>query len=198
MLLATGEVLARPLTDEFRGRIAEIYMTCRDEIDEGPEAELEELAKAEDLSKEEMAGLLLQLVSEGLAENADPFRQSIANSALWGLVPFAGEKEFLFVREVMRAAKDAKGTIRRTALMVGSRMAPDRWEEWVREVVVDERSDNYDRFLVWQEAFQIGRDGDEKTRRRVVEVFKEMKTRGVSDANQRHLDEWIAELEKAP
>ena len=196
-LLVGGVVSAQTQTDEFSGRVAEIYFTCRDEIDSGPETDLEELAKAEGLSREEMAELLMQLVNEGLDENASADQRYLADCALWGLGPFAGEKEFIFVRNLVRATKDVKG-IRRTAIMVGPRMAPEKWEEWLREVMADERSDNYDRFLVLQAAFQIGRDGDEKTRRRVVEVFEEMKTRGVSDANQRHLDEWIAELEKVP
>ena len=196
--LAGGVAVASSLPDDVRQRFVEIFARCRHVGASEPEADLMAFAKSKGLSKEEMAGFLVQLVDEGLSENADAFQRSIANSALWGLVPFAGEKEFTFVREVMLTAKDAKGTIRRTAIIVGPRMKPEKWEEWLREVVADERSDNYDRFLVFNEAFQIGRDGDEKTRRRVVEVFEEMKTRGVSDANRRHLDEWIAELEKLP
>lgn len=87
-------------------------------------------------------------MSEGLDDNASANQRYLADCALWGLVRFAGEKEFIFVRNLMRTTKDVKG-IRRTAIIVGPRMAPDKWEEWLREVVADERSDHYDRFLVW-------------------------------------------------
>ena len=170
---------------------------CRDEVDSGPEEDLVALAKAQGLSNEEMAGLLLQIIDEGLAENADSNQRYMADCALWGLVPFAGEKELAFIRELMRTTKDVKG-IRRTAIMVGPRIAPEKWEELLREVVADKRSDDFDRFLVCREAFQVARAGDKKTQRRVVEVFGEMKARGVSESNQKHLEKWIGELEKMP
>ena len=147
-LLAGGVVSAQTPMDGFRERVRGIYGKCRQMDDSRPEADLEKLAKAEGLSKEEMAGLLTQLVSEGLDDNASANQRYLADCALWGLVRFAGEKEFIFVRNLMRTTKDVKG-IRRTAIIVDPRMAPDKWEEWLREVVADERSDHYDRFLVW-------------------------------------------------
>ncbi len=197
-LLVGGVVFAHPMTDEFRERVRRIYAKCRQMNEPGPERDLIALAKAEGLSREEMAGALVQLVEEGLAENADPGQRSLAHSALWGLVPFGGEKEFLFIRELVSTTKDAKSILRRTGLIVAPRIMPERWEEWLREVVADERSDSYDRFLVCQEAFWIGRDGDAKTRRRVIEVLGEMKRRNLSEADRRDLQGWIDELEALP
>jgi len=156
-----------------------------------------DFARARDKTDAELAEKLVEIIQRGMREDANAEAASHAQGALWHLRGIGGEKEFAVVREVMRTTKDVKG-IRRTAILVGIEMMPEKWEEWLREVMADERSDNYDCFLVCQEAFRIGRDGDDKTRRRVVEVLEEMKRRNLSDADRRDFDKWIDELEKMP
>lgn len=182
--------------DEWDG-LEDLFWECSEPGSTGHAETPRDFARAHGKTDAELAERLMEIIKRGFADGADAVAADQAEGALWHLRGIGEEREFAFIRELLHTTKDMKGR-RDVAILVGMEMMPEKWEEWLREVVADERSDNYDRFLVFNEAFQIGRDGDEKTRRRVVEVFEEMKTRGVSDANRRHLDEWIAELEKLP
>ncbi|MBQ7251394.1 MAG: hypothetical protein IJS32_02195 [Kiritimatiellae bacterium] len=74
------------------------------------------------------------------------------------------------------------------------RLAPDHWEEWLREAVADKRFGNRDRWMVYEDVFRIGRDADKKTRQRVIEVLAEMRVRDSYRVNQNRLGGWVAEL----
>ena len=177
-------------------RMRNILTKCRNR--EAPTLldELRAYAGIHGLSDAEMAERLVELVQAELDTPADSEPVPGGKTAMMALGFFGGEVESSFARKVMREAKDVR--LRHVALIAGLRMTPENWEEWLREALADERFGTLDRFVACEEVFRIGREGDEKTRRRVVEVFEEMKTRGVSDANRRHLDEWSAELEKLP
>ena len=134
----------------------------------------------------------MQSVREGLPPSDDPLRWHVSGAALWALVPFAGESGVPFVREVMQDAED--GNLRQTALRAGLRMTPEKWEEWVREAVADKRFGDFDRWMVYEDVFRIGRDADEKPRQRVIEVPTERRASDSRRVNQNRLGGWVAEL----
>ncbi|MBQ7252513.1 MAG: hypothetical protein IJS32_07925 [Kiritimatiellae bacterium] len=92
----------------------------------------------------------------------------------------------------MREAAD--GHLRQLAVLAGLRMTPDRWEEWVREAAADKRFNDLERWIIYEDILRIGREGDEKTRQRVIEVLSEMRGKDAYPANRDSLGKWIAEL----
>ena len=190
--LSAGILSARVLSDEDKARFHDIFLMCRDEVDSGPEEDLSALAKAQGLSNEEMASRLMQFVREGLSKSDDPLQRHATGAAMSALVPFAGESGVPFVREVIQVAED--GNLRQIALLAGLRMAPEKWEEWVREAVADKRFGDFDRWMVYEDVFRIGRDADKKTRQRVIEVLSEMRASDSYRVNQNCLGGWVAEL----
>ena len=140
----------------------------------------------------ELAGDLVSIVARELAKSPDAVNTHLAKSALWGLVEVGGEKESAFVREVMQTQSDY---FRHVAIHVGIRMAPGQWEDWVREIATDKRYSDYDRFLAYAEAFQVGREVDRETRKHVVEVLKGLRHNDSCRSNRNRLGLWIAELD---
>ena len=191
-LLVAGSVSAQSLTDEDLTHLGEIFLDCRHP--EGPTAmdDLHAYAQGCGFSDAEMASRLMQLVRKGLPQSDDPLRRHVTEAALCALVPFAGESGVPFVREVMQDAEN--GNLRQMALRAGLRMTPEKWEEWVREAVADKRFGDFDRWMVYEDVFRIGRDGDEKTRQRVIEVLSEMRASDSRRMNQNSLGGWVAEL----
>ena len=190
--LSAGILSARVLSDEDKARFYDIFLMCRDEVDSGPEEDLAAFAKAQGLSNDEMASRLMQFVREGLSQSDDPLQRHATGAALAMLVPFAGESGIPFVREVIQVTGD--GNLRQTALRAGLRMAPEKWEEWVREAVADKRFSDFARWMLYEDVFRLGREADEKIRQRVIEVLSEMRGKDSYRVNQNRLGGWVAEL----
>ena len=122
----------------------------------------------------------------------DPRQRRMANAAMWGLIPFGGEKEFAFSRQIMQTTSDID--FRVLAIKICIRMMPDQWEEVVREVATGERYGNYNRFIAYEEAFRVGEHSDAKTKERIEQVMEELAEREASQANQLRLRRWANDL----
>ena len=191
-LLAVESVPAGVMTEKDEACFRDIFLTCRDR--EGPTTwdDLRAYAQANGFSDTEMAARLAEFAKTGLEKQADATRRHVAASAIYALTPFAGENGIPFIREVIRDAED--GNLRQAAVLTGIGLTPEKCEEWVREVEMDKRFGDFDRWLVYESAFKIGRDGDGTTRQRVIEVLTEMRGKDSYRVNQNRLGGWIAEL----
>ena len=193
LLFAAGMVPARTWADEDLTRLGAIFLACRHR--EGPTAmdDLRAYAQDHGFSDVDMAAQLMQFVREGLPKCHDSLQRHATGAALWALVPFAGESGIPFVHEVMQDAED--GNLRQIALRAGLRMTPEKWEEWVREAAADKRFGDSDRWSIYEDVFRFGRDGDAKTRQRVITVLTEIRASDSYRVNQNSLGGWIAELQ---
>lgn len=169
-----------------------ILLVCRRPDDPTPTDSLIHYAKVNGVSNEDMSAHLVELAKMGLGNETDYLQHQLATRALGMLSYFGGEKENAFVREVMLTTQDS--TMRHVAVRAGIKMMPAKWEEWVREAATDNRFDFLTRFDAYEEAYQIGRDGDEETRRNVIKVLSEFAETDASTANQMDLRRWVEEL----
>ena len=192
VLLLAGSVSAQSLTDEDRARFRDIFLMCRHPGGPMPVDDLRAYAQGHGFSDAEMAARLLAFAQEGLEENADAGQRRLARCAIGHLRDCGGKTEAAFLRKLMRETE--YGDLRQAAALVGMRLAAEKWEEWFREAKADPRFEAVDRYLLRKAVFGIGRDGDEKTRRRVIEVLAEMRN-GLPQAERNHVGVWIAELE---
>lgn len=174
--------------------IKTIMLSCRHPGGPTPTDDLRTFASVRKLTNREMSDLLLQLAGEGLCEGADAMQRRLAHGAIWGLLPFGGDAEIAFVRNVMRTTTDE--SLRQTAVHVGIRMEPGKWEEWVREVAADRRCASLTRFDAYEEAYRIGQSGDEQTRNRVGQVLSELAEKESSAGNRANLQRWASELKE--
>ena len=183
----------RAMAGEETEHLYDIFLRCRHP--RGPTAldDLRAYAQAHGLSDAEMSGMLVELAKAGLDDKGDVARQRLARCALYELPNFGGIAAVEFLRNVMRTGPDAKARL--VAARSCLRMKPESWEAWLREVVSDGRFGDHDRFLAYEEVFQIGRDGDDGTRQRVMEVMNEMRASDASRVNRNRLGGWVAELE---
>jgi hypothetical protein len=157
-----------------------------------PSDDLLGYAKANGFSDAEMAAQLVALAQAGMGGNADAKDRRLAACAISHLELFGGEAEKEFVREAMRKMGDE--TIRSAAFRTGVRLAPGEWEEWLREVAADKRSETQERYLAYEEIVRLGQNADETTRQRVIEVLNEMREKDSYSANRNCLGRWVAEL----
>ncbi len=157
-----------------------------------PNEEMEAFARGRGISNAEMSELLMSLVEEGLHDDADALSRRVADGALWGLSRFGGDHESEFVREIIMTTKD--NGIRLTAVLAWMRIVPEKWEDMVREVAADSRFDSLTRFVTYQEAYRIGQNGDERTRRRVEQVLSEVHDNEPSPGNRLDMQKWTSEL----
>ena len=74
----------------------------------------------------------------------------------------------------------------------------DAWEAWLREVFAGEGFNDAARRDACELAVQTGRNGDAKTRQRVIDVFTGMCEDESLDVDRNALRQWIGELEKLP
>ncbi|MBQ7252227.1 MAG: hypothetical protein IJS32_06475 [Kiritimatiellae bacterium] len=192
VLLVAGSVSAQSLTDEDRARFRDIFLMCRHPGGPMPVDDLRAYAQGHGFSDAEMAARLLAFAQEGLAENADAGQRRLARCAIGHLRDCGGETEAAFLRKLMRETE--YGDLRQAAALVGMRLEGETWEEWLREAVADKRFGDFDRRMVYKNVFLIGRDGDEKTRQRVIEVLTEMRATDSCRVNQNRLGEWVAKL----
>ena len=151
-------------------------------------------AKAAGLSDAEMSERLVELVELGLGDAPDFTERQLSLGALWGLAHFGGEKENDFVKEIMRTTNDE--TTRHIAVRVGIQMMPEKWEDWVREVVDNRSFDDLTRFDAYEEAYRIGQNGDEKTRQQVEKVLSELTEKEASEGNRMSMRRWTGELKE--
>lgn len=182
-------------SDPWEG-LERCFWVCRSPDDSGRPSTARDFARARGKTDAELAEKLLEIIKKGTSEDADAVSASQAQAALWHLAEVGGEKEAESIREVMRTAKNRR--IRRVAIHVGMRMAPGKWEEWVREVADDPRSEGFDRYIACSEAVRIGVAGDVETRQRVREVVQELAATKSLAASRDSIQEWIDELEKVP
>lgn len=150
-------------------------------------------AKAAGLSDAEMSERLVELVELGLGDAPDFTERQLSLGALWGLAHFGGEKENDFVKEIMRTTNDE--TTRHIAVRVGIQMMPEKWEDWVREVVDNRSFDDLTRFDAYEEVFQIGQSGDEKTKQHVEKVLWSLVEQDEYPGNQERLRRWARALQ---
>lgn len=171
-----------------------ILLECRHVGGSTQSDDLLAYAKAAGLSDAEMSERLVELVELGLGDAPDFTERQLSLGALWGLAHFGGEKENDFVKEIMRMTNDE--TTRHIAVRVGIQMMPEKWEEWVREVAADNRFDSLTRFDAYEEAYRIGRNGDEKTRQQVEKVLSEYTEKEASEGNRISMRRWTGELKE--
>jgi hypothetical protein len=174
--------------------IRDILLCCRGPEEPSLNDDLANFAKANALSDADMSNMLIVLAQDGLRDDADALHRQLTDGALWGLARFGGEEEIDFVKDVMRATQNS--CLRQTAVLVGMRMNPDKWEEWVREVAADNRFDSLTRFDAYEEAYRIGRNGDEKTRQQVEKVLSEYTEKEASEGNRISMRRWTGELKE--
>ena len=194
VLLAAGFFPARSLAGEEMSQLRDIFLTCRRV--EGP-TDLDELhayAQVHGFSDAEMAGQLMALAKARVDFNASDGQRHLAKVVLYYLRFFGGDKEYEFLLDIMRTGPDAE--TRLVAARSCLHMKPETWEPWLREVVADGRFGDLDRFLVYEDVFRLGREADEKTRQRVIEVLSEMRGKDSYRVNQNRLGGWVAELKR--
>lgn len=168
-----------------------ILQTRRCGLGSSTPGELRDYAERNGFSDAEMAAQLMELAKEGWDGKADAEQQRVARRALRELADFGGEEEYAFLRDAMRTAAD--GETRRESAVSALRMRPETVEEVLREVAADIRLRDFERYHVCKAAFWLGRDGDEKTRKRVVEALQEV--RNIDRKHRIPLGQWILELE---
>ena len=189
-LLAIGMATARGAELEPWAGLEDLLFACSDSMDDGIETtNARDFAKARGFSESELAEKLVALVESELKEPVD---SCVAACAIGRIAEIGRETEREFLREVMRTARD--GGMRQEAFDAGIRMKPDAWEEWLREMATIANFGDLDRYVAYRNVFWLGRDGDEKTRQRVIEVLSEMRGKDAYPANRDSLGKWVAEL----
>lgn len=171
-----------------------ILLCCRCPEDPLPEEDLAAYAAAQGLSDSEVSEMLVAFVEDGIHAGTDPLQRQLACASIWALARFGGEKESNYVREIMRTTQDAG--LQRAALLVGMRLTPEKWEEWVREVAGASRFGSLTRFVAYEEVFRIGKNGSEQTQKRMEQVMSELKEMETSPGNKNRLQGWSDELKK--
>lgn len=176
------------------GDLERIFLVCRHVGGTTVADDLHSLAEKRGASDAEMAASLMELAKSGEQDIVDARQRHLVDCAVSALGMFGGENERSYLLELMRTTCDKN--LRHTALRACIRLAPDKWEEVVREVAVDARFDSYAKFGAFEEAFLVGKSGDEKTRRRVVEVMSELGRQNSCGVSSNRFATWISELEK--
>ncbi len=179
----------------YAERIQSLLLSCRHPGDPTPTDDLRSFAAANKLANNEMSDLLMQLAKPGLDEKADATQHDVTHAALWGLAIFGGEEEYAFVLELLETTND--DSLQKTAVRVGIRMVPENWENLVRKVAATERFDSLTRYDAYEEAYRIGRNGDERTRQRVEQVLSELEKTESNPGNRMDMRHWSEKL-KAP
>ena len=181
------------LSPKDRNAFECFFTRCRSRSDTTPLDDLRAYAQASGLSDAEMAARLLELVKEDWNVETNSPERRLAGSALVYLGYFGGEAEGAFVLQVMQETDDE--ILRRRAACAAIRMMPEKMEWLFGKMETDKRFGNLDRFVVCREAFQFGREVDERARQRVIGIFRELGQRDAFRSYRTHLDTWIAELE---
>jgi hypothetical protein len=167
-------------------------LLCCSEIGDPPlEEVLAHHAKEHGLAKEDLAAELAEIARNGIESDSDDFKLRLAENAIWGLAAFGGENEYAFVHDTMQKQGE---NFRRVAMNVLFHMAPEKWEDLVREIVSDEMYGDLDRYLACREAFQVGMGGDLDTRNRVIEVFQELSAGDTLKTSRNRFGLWLTEL----
>ncbi len=179
---------------EDRGDVEILIMMHRHRGEPSLADDLQAYAKAKGFSDGEMALRLVELVQAAFNEDMDEEEHAIADGAICGLLPFGGEKESAFLLDVLRKTED--GHIRLSAIMVGMRLSPSNWEEWLAEVCGGTRCGMLERYVAYREVFRIGKDSGGEVRRRVGNVFAELAGKEEDRGNHDHLLRWADELLK--
>lgn len=177
------------------GRIEHIIMKCRHKEDPLLADDLLAYARKQGVSDEEMSARLVELARPALDEQADWEQRQLATGALWGLIPFGGTNEAVFVREIMRKTGDAH--FRRVAISVGIQLDSGNWKTLVEEICNDSQFSSHERFIACEEAYQIGRRGDKQTREAVEKFLSGLADREERPGTQNRLRRWAAELKSA-
>jgi len=172
-----------------------ILLECRHPDGPTQEDDLIAFAQAKGLSNAEMSAKLVALIDLGLQGDTDALLRQLTYSALGGLAYFGGAEERAFVQNIFRTTQDP--TLRHIAVRVGIRMMPAQWEEWVREAATDSRFDSLTRYDAYEEAYRIGKSGDERTRQRVEQVLSELEKTEPNPGNRMDMRHWSEKL-KAP
>lgn len=179
-------------SDPWEG-LEDLFWECSEPGETGHAEMLRDFARAHGKTDAELAERLVEIIRRGAAEGADAVAADQAEGALWHLRWFGGEKEAECVREVMRTTKN--GSLRQVAIHVGMQLDPEKWEEWVREVADDPRSGDFDRYIAYEEAFQVGQKREGHARRCVIDVLEELELTDSARGNRNRLGAWIAELQ---
>lgn len=169
-----------------------ILLQCRSPEDPTPDAELADYARVHGLSNAEVSRILVSFIEDGLQGGGDNLQRQLTAGALSALARFGGEQEIDFVRSIVQTTEDAG--LKRRAIFVGMRLSPEKWEEWIRYVATDNHFDSLTRFITYQEAYRIGKNKDELTRRRVEQVLSEFADKDPSPGNCEELRKWSADL----
>lgn len=172
--------------------VRSILLMCRGRQSPTPDADLADYAEANGLSDTAVSDMLITLVEDGIHCGADNVQRQLAGTAIWALCRFGGEREAKYLQSITMATEDAG--LRRAAILVGMRLSPGQWEKLVREVATTEQDDLI-RFLVYEEAVKIAKNGDDSAKKNVERVFSELAEMDRYLAER--LRRWAAELKSA-
>ncbi len=172
--------------------VRSILLMCRGRQSPTPDADLADYAEANGLSDTAVSDMLITLVEDGIHCGADNVQRQLAGAAIWALGRFGGEREAKYLQSITMATEDAG--LRRAAILVGMRLSPGQWEKWVYEVATTEQDDLI-RFLVYEEAVKIAKNGDDSAKKNVERVFSELAE--IDGYLAERLRRWAAELKSA-
>jgi len=191
-LLLAGIVFAQT-SDVLDTSLERIFLKCRHRGGPSQSDDLIAYADRNGFSPESMATMLVAFAKSAL-ETPDSTHRQLAEGALWGLLQFGGTKETPFVLQILRQSED--GNLRLAAISVGMRLDSANWEKWVEEACSNNRFSSIERFIAYEEAYRIGKNGDEGTRQRVEKVLSELAEQEENSGNKNRLQRWSAELKK--
>lgn len=98
------------------------------------------------------------------------------------------------VLQEMRGADPCRSNRNRLGLWIAE-LDGNKWEEWLKEVLSSpERFVDADRYRAGELAFRAGKNGDDKTRRHVIDELTGMMERDTSEMNRRQYGRWLEEL----
>ncbi len=186
--------IAPAFGDELRLEdiVQAILLQCRGPEDPTPDADLADYARVNGLSNAEVSKILVSFIEDGLQAEGDNLQRQLTAGSLAALPRFGGEQEVDYVWSIVQTTEDAG--LRRRAILVGMRMNPEKWEEWLRYVATDNRFDSLTRFVTYQEAYRLGKNKDDGTRQRVDQVLSEFADKNSSPGNCADLKKWSDEL----
>lgn len=183
------------MADEYyspKDIVSLILLQCHGPEDPTPDEELADYARIAGLSNADVSKILVSFIEDGLQAEGDNLQRQLTAGSLAALPRFGGEQEVDYVWSIVQTTEDAG--LRRRAILVGMRMNPEKWEEWLRYVATDNRFDSLTRFVTYQEAYRLGKNKDDGTRQRVDQVLSEFADKDSSPGNCADLKKWSDEL----
>lgn len=146
-LVALSICILTGLADEYSPKdiVPLILLQCHGPEDPTPDEELADYARIAGLSNADVSKILVSFIEDGLQAEGDNLQRQLTAGSLAALPRFGGEQEVDYVWSIVQTTEDAG--LRRRAILVGMRMNPEKWEEWLRYVATDNRFDSLTRFV---------------------------------------------------